>query len=499
MPSTRPLFARGIAPSIGALLALSLLVGSLIVAGCGDSEGDAGGEGGDAATVVRTVRSGELELILEIPTDGLGGGLTAQDITVTPIEVDPETVEDGEPVAAFRLEPDGAVFDEPIRAIVHLPDLETEVRVVLSAEEPGGELEPDGELLEVVGTRLDLEQGGVAMAFEIPHFSKAEVVFLDKGSEPTRVTILDRPRSEYAVGESFDVRVRVDSGYSNWTEISFKPDWIRRERRSTLRDQPWTGEVTWRTGAPDDTNIVEALHDLLSWSDDESRPRNDPPLTPERTKTPLTGPDGFTGVFATQTFTCVKPGDWTIDIHAAVKSPAQNVITETGYDRAGVYPYERKSGAWPEGPDGNYDRLVGRCVALETPTPDPTSTSTVEPSVTPTSEPTPSGTPEGSATPGEDDGPPPVSTPPPGAVAAELGDDVPAGKVLVFLLDGVFFDPTGLSTIDAHVPFCSYRHVHGGPIKSLAPQSDGSTLERSEHLGECGFGPPNFYIVDDPR
>jgi hypothetical protein len=94
-----------------------------------------------------------------------------------------------------------------------------------------------------------------------------------------------------------------------------------------------------------------------------------------------------------------------------------------------------------------------------------------------------------------------VSTPPPDsdATAADPGDEVPEGRVLVFLLDGVFFDATGLATIDAHLPFCSYRHVHGGTIKSLIPQSDGSYVERSEHLGECGFGPPNFYVIPDPR
>ena len=76
---------------------------------------------------------------------------------------------------------------------------------------------------------------------------------------------------------------------------------------------------------------------------------------------------------------------------------------------------------------------------------------------------------------------------------------MPDGSVLVFLNDGVFFSPDGLELVDAHEPFCGYEHVHGPTIISLIPGAGGQHTSRDEHLGECGFGPPNFHVIPDPR
>lgn len=73
------------------------------------------------------------------------------------------------------------------------------------------------------------------------------------------------------------------------------------------------------------------------------------------------------------------------------------------------------------------------------------------------------------------------------------------GQVIVFVLDGVPFGLDGLEVVEAHVPFCAYTHVHGGPIRSIVPASDGRYVDRAEHLGECGYGPPDFRIIRDPR
>lgn len=73
------------------------------------------------------------------------------------------------------------------------------------------------------------------------------------------------------------------------------------------------------------------------------------------------------------------------------------------------------------------------------------------------------------------------------------------GQVIVFVLDGVPFGVDGLQVVEAHVPFCAYTHVHGGPIRSIVPASDGRYVDRAEHLGECGYGPPDFRIIRDPR
>ncbi|PKN79083.1 MAG: hypothetical protein CVU47_11230 [Chloroflexi bacterium HGW-Chloroflexi-9] len=73
------------------------------------------------------------------------------------------------------------------------------------------------------------------------------------------------------------------------------------------------------------------------------------------------------------------------------------------------------------------------------------------------------------------------------------------GQVIVFVLDGVPFAIDGLQVVEAHQPFCAYTHVHGGPIRSIVPASDGRHVDRAEHLGECGYGPPDFRIIRDPR
>ncbi|GMU40260.1 MAG: hypothetical protein AMXMBFR23_11260 [Chloroflexota bacterium] len=72
-------------------------------------------------------------------------------------------------------------------------------------------------------------------------------------------------------------------------------------------------------------------------------------------------------------------------------------------------------------------------------------------------------------------------------------------EVMVFVLDGVPFGIGGLQVVEAHEPFCSYQHVHGGPVRSIVPGPDGKHVERTEHLRECGYGEPNFWVIPDPR
>ena len=66
-------------------------------------------------------------------------------------------------------------------------------------------------------------------------------------------------------------------------------------------------------------------------------------------------------------------------------------------------------------------------------------------------------------------------------------------------LDGVDYLTNGLIHMGPHAPNCTYEHVHGGEIRSLTPGSNGQSMTRTEHLGDCGFGPPSFSMVRDPR
>lgn len=120
------------------------------------------------------------------------------------------------------------------------------------------------------------------------------------------------------------------------------------------------------------------------------------------------------------------------------------------------------------------------------PTPTPEATPTAEATPTPEATPTATGT----------SGAPPVETPPGSDNATWVADEsvtVPRGKILTFYLGGVFYNASELVSVDAHLPFCSYWHVHGAPISPVQPPGGGSI---SEHLGECGYGPPNFYLID---
>lgn len=214
------------------------------------------------------------------------------------------------------------------------------------------------------------------------------------------------------------------------------------------------------------------------------------PLEPRRVEGRADAADTFTAAFAQQTFTCRRVGTYQIWIWIGVRTRAEVNSNGTLFER------EQRMVPWmTRDSNGNHYQAAGRCVApdLETPTVDPTTESTFTPTAEPTSEPTSVPTSETT------DGPPAVSTPPGAATPAAFGDQVPDDHVLVFVLDGVYYLPGGLQVIDAHLPFCSYVHVHGGTISSLLPGPGGSPLTRSEHLGECGFGPPNFFIVSDPR
>ena len=78
-------------------------------------------------------------------------------------------------------------------------------------------------------------------------------------------------------------------------------------------------------------------------------------------------------------------------------------------------------------------------------------------------------------------------------------EDIPPGKILVFVVDFVAFEVDGLFVIGAHPPHCGYLHVHGPQITSVLPGPEGKPIVRSEHLGECGYGRPTFFFITDPN
>lgn len=82
----------------------------------------------------------------------------------------------------------------------------------------------------------------------------------------------------------------------------------------------------------------------------------------------------------------------------------------------------------------------------------------------------------------------------PGTVLDDMASLVSDSTFLVFDLDGMFFLADSLRI--AGPDLCSYIHVHGQRIRSAGLYGPNSEpIYQSEHLGECGYGPPNFFYI----
>ncbi len=484
------------------LLSLSL---SLAAIACG---GDDDSASGFVASI--PVTSGDTTATLDIPEGALPSDISPDDITVTPLEIT-ETIEDSEhlePLAAYRFEPAGAEFEIPLRLSI---DTVAQQEQNLIARLGSGD--GSSELLQPVALSINLATNRVTAVYSIEHFSEILFMLSKDGAQPHIAILPPPPEETYLVGESFTVRARLHSGYANWTVVSRNDDGLTiREDRRTLREKPWHADVVWSTSAPTTNNIADVFVDALNsafWGagDDDLDLRNDPPLEPRLVESSVDGSTTLTAQFIEQTFTCKSVGFFTIWVFAKVQATAELKVSAEGYSDSISEYTQKMHTVFPP-------RIVGQCIApavtetptpdpttelTETPTPDPTTDPTSEPTDDPTSEPTegPTASPSPSPSPTATGGP--TSAPPSDGLEASLGDTAPEGSVLVFLLDGIFFDPAGLSVVEAHEPFCSYEHVHGGLIQSIIPGSSGNYVTRTEHLGECGFGPPAFYVIPDPR
>jgi hypothetical protein len=352
------------------------------------------------------------------------------------------------------------------------------------------------EFLEPIEVLARGRDGRLKIVYAIEHFSKI-TIFIPKASQPPRLEYRPRPdRTEYSVGESFTIRVLVTPGFYEGTEIVKDGANTTRTSYRTLRDQAWDAKVKWRTGAPKDPEFFSVLKSAFLLDEDTSPTRNDPPLTPERAVTEVVaGESALVGQFAAQEFTCQRVGEFQIDVSALPRLHVEETTSVNGGSSSVSVKMASRFPVFPRNDSGGFDRITGRCVAAPTPTPPPTRTPTPVPTTAPPPPPGPAPTAEPTATSTPTSTPEPTATPRP----ASLGNSVPPGSVLVFILDGVYYRTDGLSVVPAHEPFCSYEHVHGSAITSLLPGPNGALISRSENLGECGSGPPNFFIVVDPR
>jgi hypothetical protein len=83
-------------------------------------------------------------------------------------------------------------------------------------------------------------------------------------------------------------------------------------------------------------------------------------------------------------------------------------------------------------------------------------------------------------------------------VAVGAGGDLP-GLIRVYAYAGVFYYAETLVSTPPHEPFCSYQHLHGGPILAV-PVAGVTAPPLSEMYGECGFGPTNaLFWIPEPE
>ena len=464
------------------LLALAALV-VLATAACGgDSSdgGDGGGGGaqGTPATTVATVatdqsnrgtvtieaEAGDVTVRLDIAEGALPAGVDVATISVRSLDAAEGGLDagDGQIVAAFDLQPDGLVFSEPVSFTYDIPFEGGGAYVAMLA---GSSRDP--EMLDIADMRVDASGTRLTITVPLSHFSTTWALrFAD-----VHVDLRSEFTGDYLIDDSFTVRVRVPRPRVSEEFV------LHRERENIdvhLGERPepaiWGMTYVWESGEP--------VSDNLFLPAGRGSRGFDGPLEPDRApverwfRIDIEADRSFVDV--SQTFTCTEAGRFILDFGGSFHLPIRATW---------LYADGRQKTADDHGAAGGHLRLAGRCHAPATPPPDPTETATATPTQTATPAATATATPTNTA----------------GGEQVELGTLVGPDEVLVFLLDGVFYLPDGLYAVPAHEPFCSHEHVHGEQIRSLIPGSSGEYITRTEHLAECGFGPPNFYVIPDPR
>ncbi|MDA1239973.1 MAG: hypothetical protein O2798_03920 [Chloroflexi bacterium] len=440
---------------------LAALLGLALVACGGDVADEEAGEPPLA----------EPRLTLALEGVVLPEGVSADDVVVSTLTLDAEEARKAEEgsgtVAAFRLEPAGLQFAAPVPVTIELP---------AAALTPGGGAtfvlvltSDDGtsEILAVDDAQWNLDIGAIQLTTSVPHFSELLVVFVY-----TRIIadITPAPGDDFAVGSRFTVsavvhRPRAEREQLD-TLIRFKNGTSGRfQTRTASRPGPWSSATFWRVddGSRDgvDAHLRNRSPSVESLAPVETR-QTERAHAADATTTPT----------LSQEFLCERAGPFRIVLYARIDQPGTQTLLVAGSNKE----YQVTVSA-----NEAFTTMTGRCVlGTSTPTPTPTGS----PTQTPT----------------------PVTGTDPWEAILEGGEAVPSplstivrGQTIVFMLDGVPFATDGLSVIDAHEPYCSYRHVYGGPIRSIIPRPDGTYVEASEHLAECGYGPPNFMIIPDPR
>ncbi|MEZ6194562.1 MAG: hypothetical protein R3F20_02375 [Planctomycetota bacterium] len=202
---------------------LALLASLVLLGGCG---GDGGGFTGATASAVIGAAGGQVSsadgrLVLDIPAGALGNDET---ITITAIGAADlsGTMADFAPQLAWRLEPDGLVFAQPVAITLDLGAAPAEVAGVSTFEIPAvatQSLATGFDLVDLDDIEVDLALGTVMATGTISHFSDIGV----QSSHGVTVT-LEHPTS-IAQGASAPITATAEVAANNTVGTSMVPTW----------------------------------------------------------------------------------------------------------------------------------------------------------------------------------------------------------------------------------------------------------------------------------
>lgn len=367
---------------------------------------------------------------------------------------------------ALELGPDGTQFDVPVTLTLDVPGPPSTVTLTHIS----GDSAP--ELIEALPIAYDPDSDVTTMSAEVPHFSR---LFITRWDETLALLLPNGlPDESITVGTTFVVHVEADITYVERV-VKLKGGGV--ETFVPQKGAAWYLEYSaWVSSAALPISGLPGL----SGQGVPIVPDGESPLEPWRI--PLTDlvveanvPAGQTSTDIRMSFTCARPGKFTFVLAAVAYVPHDNIYEEPNQP-------PRRS----EGLVGAREELIfeGECVAAPDDAPTPTPTSFMDP-----------GTPGATTIVGEgqppleEAPPPPTGTP----VAARPNEEPPTGMILAIPFDGTWYYADSLVITAAHGEFCTYEHLHGGEIESV-----GRLFKRTEHLGECGYGPPNLFWIEEP-
>lgn len=432
-----------------------------LLAACGTSAEDP-----DTELITATIPTADGEIAVTLDAHGQQ--------TDTPITIEAITPAQGDQpsedfVAAFRLLPAGATFDVPIALRITL----------VGAPEPAlAGLHTSGdapaELIEFLPLTYDASTGRTTYEGTVTHFS--EVALQSWGEEVETRILPDIPGDTYLVGDSFTMRVRTIPRSLPSRDGSLNEG---RQVRVTSAPGPLNFTASWASaGSPIGIDFNDVVTFKFITREEEFHGSPLTPTTIDARPREQQVTDGQALTFE-QEFTCVSPGRFFVWFRGNLKQPGE-LTTFAGADVVHRATTQR----WA------YARvaITGECVApAGTATPAPGAALPTTGVASPTAGVAPTGT---------------ALTTGPGAIPTvvlppEIGIATPAsgpgtgelpGFIRVYAYAGVFYYADSLVVTPAHEPFCSYEHLHGGPIPAV--ERDGLTLPPiAEMYGECGFGP----------